>query len=151
MEERSAGAIVYHENNLRKYLLLKQSSGQWGFPKGNIEAGEDEIETAEREVKEETGLEELKFIKGFRKEISYFYKRDGKTIYKKVVYFLAKASSDKVKISYEHEDYSWFTFDLAIKHLSHANSRALLSQAENFLSSKIGKTKAVQEDAFQQA
>lgn len=40
-----------------KYLLVREKNGFWGFPKGHMERGETEQETAGREIKEETALE----------------------------------------------------------------------------------------------
>lgn len=53
-KEKSAGAVIIND---KKVLLLHYSSGHWDFPKGHIEKGETELETAKREVKEETGLD----------------------------------------------------------------------------------------------
>ena len=49
--EKSCGCIIINKN---KVLLIKQTKGHWGFPKGHVEKDETEIETAIREVKEET-------------------------------------------------------------------------------------------------
>ena len=59
--EKSCGCIIINKN---KVLLIKQTKGHWGFPKGHVEKDETEIETAIREVKEETGLDikDLKLV-----------------------------------------------------------------------------------------
>ncbi len=52
-DENSAGAILFslNENSRRtEYLLLYHTLGHWDFPKGNIESGEDDIDTARREI-----------------------------------------------------------------------------------------------------
>ena len=55
--EKSCGAVVYcQKGNDIKYLLACEHGGYWVFPKGHMEAGESEYDTALREVKEETGL-----------------------------------------------------------------------------------------------
>ena len=51
--EKSCGCIIINKN---KVLLIKQTKGHWGFPKGHVEKDETEIETAIREVKEETNI-----------------------------------------------------------------------------------------------
>ena len=133
MDERSAGAVVFHENGgARRYLLLLNAN-RWDFPKGNMEAGESELQTVMREVGEETGLKDLKIIHGFRKPIRYFYRRDGKNVHKEVVYFLAQALDDKVKISFEHQGFGWYDYDEAMRRASYDNSRATLTDAEKFL------------------
>src|SRR5439155_8340311 len=104
MEERSAGAVVFHAGPeaRMKYLLLRYPAGHWDFPKGNIEKGEREIDTVVREIWEETGLERISEVQGFRREIEYFYRRDGKLIHKSVVFRLMKAEDDSVRISDQH-------------------------------------------------
>ncbi len=133
MDERSAGAVVFHEAGAtRRYLLLLNAS-RWDFPKGNMEAGETELQTVLREVGEETGLKELAIVQGFRKVIRYFYRRDGKNIHKEVIYFLAKTPDDRVKISFEHQGFGWFGYQEAMKRASYDNSRATLAEAERYL------------------
>ena len=57
-KEKSCGAVIYKfEENEVYVLLLKHNLGHWSFAKGHVEAGETEVETAKREVKEEVGLD----------------------------------------------------------------------------------------------
>ena len=66
MKEKSCGAIVYKiENNELKFLLVHQNNGHYSFPKGHVEENETEIETAIREIKEETNLD-VKIDTNFR-------------------------------------------------------------------------------------
>lgn len=54
---KSCGVLVYREENgVREYLLALQLGDHWSIPKGHMEAGESEEETALRELFEETGL-----------------------------------------------------------------------------------------------
>ena len=54
---KSCGVLVYRDvDSVREYLLVLQSGGSWSIPKGHMEAGETEKETALRELFEETGL-----------------------------------------------------------------------------------------------
>ena len=56
--EKSCGAVVFvEENSSVRYLLMCSMEGVYGFPKGHMEGNETEIETALREVREETGIE----------------------------------------------------------------------------------------------
>ena len=52
--EKSCGAVIFDGD---KVLVIQQVKGHWGFPKGHVENGETEIETALREIKEETNLD----------------------------------------------------------------------------------------------
>jgi bis(5'-nucleosidyl)-tetraphosphatase len=133
MEERSAGAVVYRDTPKGRVYLLLQNAGRWDFPKGGVEEGESELQTVLREVEEETGLNDIKVLPGFRKVIEYFYRRDGKNVHKQVVYLLASTASDKVKISFEHQGYGWFPYHDAMKKASYNNSKVTLTEAERFI------------------
>jgi len=135
IEERSAGAIIFcrDSNGIRKYLLLKRRKGYYDFPKGNIETGEKPLDTAIREIREETGLENIRFCKGFKKMIEYYYIRSGYLVHKKVVFYLAEAYSTSIKLSKEHIDYVWLPYSEAIKVARYKNARKLLRAAEDYL------------------
>lgn len=133
--EVSAGAVVYRRiNGGVEYLLLHYESGHWDFPKGNVEKGESEIETVTREISEETGLTEIKFLEGFKEEIRYFYRREGKTIAKRVVFCLAESKAGEVKLSYEHIGFEWLPYGQAIERLTFKNAKEILKKANDFLS-----------------
>ena len=71
--EKSCGAIIIYkanENN-HKVLLVKNHNGRyWSFPKGHVEKGETEQQTAIREIKEETGLD-VEIVDSFREVSDY--------------------------------------------------------------------------------
>jgi 8-oxo-dGTP pyrophosphatase MutT (NUDIX family) len=132
--ERSAGAIVFRrEGSVVKYLLLRKGPTYWDLPKGNIDKGEDEQAAAERETKEETGLTDIKILPDFKEKTSYFYKREGQTIYKEVVFFLAETKNADVKISWEHEGFGWFVYEEAV---TKVKSKEIIQKANDFLKSK---------------
>lgn len=133
VEERSAGAVVFRETeNGRAYLLLR-NAGRWDFPKGGVEKGESELQTVLREVREETGLKEFTIVPGFRRVIEYFYRRDTKTIHKRVVYLLARTGEEKVRISFEHQAFGWSPYHDAVEKASYDNSKKILGEAEKFI------------------
>lgn len=132
--EKSAGAVVFHKDGeKREYLLLHYSSGHWDFTKGNIEEGESEEDTVLREVREETGLDDIEIVPGWRKVIKYFYRRQGRLVSKSVVFYLAQSASVSVRTSYEHQGFVWLPFDDAVKRLSYRSSRDVLSEADRFV------------------
>lgn len=133
MEERSAGAVVYRLVGEGRMYLLLLNAGRWDFPKGGVEEGESEVQTVVREVKEETGLKEIKLVPGFRKAVEYFYRRDGKNIHKQVAYLLALARDGRVKISFEHQGFGWFPYHEALQRASYENSKMTLREAELFI------------------
>ena len=89
--ELSCGAVVIsREDGETRYLLIANPSGIWGFPKGHMEAGETERETALREIKEETGLD-VQFLGDFRAADAHALVREGRPdVTKQITYFLAE-------------------------------------------------------------
>ena len=139
-DEISAGAVLHiiDENFEIKYLILNYSYGHWDFPKGNVESGETEIETIKREVMEETAINDIKLIEGFRQQISYKYRKKSKTVNKTVIYYLAETRTSKVVLSFEHINFAWLDFNHALEKLSFDNSKKVLRNANEFLTtSKI--------------
>ena len=91
IEETSAGIVLFRTEGSRKvFLLLHYPSGHWDFVKGKMEKGESTRQTAIREAKEETGIVDIEFVKDFEEWIKYKFQYQGKTVYKKVVFFLAE-------------------------------------------------------------
>jgi 8-oxo-dGTP pyrophosphatase MutT (NUDIX family) len=134
LEERSAGAILFTENDGKlEYLLLHYHAGHWDFPKGNIEPGEDDLDTVRREVKEETSIGNIHFVDGFRKVVEYNYKRGGKLVHKQVIFYLAKTNVKDVKISFEHKGYGWMIYEEAMRRLTYKNSKIILEDANAFM------------------
>ncbi len=129
MREESCGAIIYYGS---EFLLLHYEAGHWDFPKGNRERGETKLETAIREIMEETGLKDLEF-QDFEKDITYFYKREGKTVHKTVTYFLARSPTKEVAISYEHCGFEWLPYQEAVEKLTFQNAREVLEAAHSYL------------------
>lgn len=134
-KEISAGMIVYNPR-LNKFLVLEYSN-YWGFVKGNIEAGEDEKKAAKRELKEETGIEKFKLADSFMERIDYFYKKDGKTIYKENVFFLVLTEDEDVRISEEHKSYKWCDYEEAYKLVKFKNSREVLEKANEHITKEL--------------
>jgi len=133
--ERSAGAVIFREEGDKiYYLLLHYQSGHWDFPKGIIEKGEKIEETAKREVKEETGIENIEFVEGFKEWIKYFFRVKGRTIFKIVTFLLAETKQKKVKISWEHIGFKWLPYEEALEKLTFKNAKEILEKANDFLS-----------------
>ncbi|MDR2395864.1 MAG: NUDIX domain-containing protein [Endomicrobium sp.] len=99
LKETSCGAVVYKmlQNGSPAFLLVNSKrNNKWGFPKGHVENGENEIETAAREIFEEIGIKKLKFVENFRQEDVYLInsaidETKGHLVEKHSVYFLALA------------------------------------------------------------
>ena len=144
--EKSCGAVIFKEGNVRKYLLLHYEGGHWDFVKGHVERGETEKETVLRETQEEVGITEVSFIEGFRYRIGYYYRRAGATVFKEVIFYLLESKIDAVRLSREHVGFEWMSFDRAYDRLTYKNAKDTIGKARDFLESleqgrQLGATK----------
>ena len=137
LHEKSCGAVVFLKTlEETKYLLLQYEAGHWDFVKGNVEPDESEKETVLRELKEETGIIDAKFIEGFKEKIQYFYRRQGDTVQKKVIFFVIQSQTEKVQLSFEHIGYIWLDYQKAMEKLTFKNAKDTLQKAHSFLKNK---------------
>jgi len=133
--EKSCGAVIYRikDDNLEFLTISHRSDGHWGFPKGHVEKGENEEETAVREVYEETGLQ-VNLIDGFRETVAYSPKEG---IMKEVIFFLAKAQEQSVQIQLDEvKDYKWANFQYTKQMISYESSKDVLEKAYEFITTK---------------
>jgi bis(5'-nucleosidyl)-tetraphosphatase len=133
LHEKSCGAVVFFKGVHVDFLLLQYEAGHWDFVKGNVELNESEKETVFRELQEETGIVATQIIDGFRERIQYFYRRQGETVQKEVIFYLIEANTEKVQLSFEHVDYSWLSYVEALEKLTFKNAKDVLQKAELFL------------------
>lgn len=121
-KEKSCGCIIIEKG---KVLLIQQTKGHWGFPKGHMEVGETEVETSIREVKEETNLD-VEINENKRYTMEYVTE---KGTYKQVVLFIAKKRSENEKYQEsEIKSMKWMTFEDAIKTITYDNTRELFKR-----------------------
>lgn len=133
--EKSCGAVVYSKNDGKiKYLLVCERSGFWVFPKGHMEEGETEHETALREIKEETGLD-VTFIDGFRVKDEHNLAREGRPeAIKQTVYFLAEYKEQNVAAQASEISQILLTdYQSALNTLQLDSFKRILTQAHHFL------------------
>ncbi len=134
LREKSCGAVVFtEEGGERKYLIIRMNLGHCGLPKGHTEKYEDEIATAIREVREETGVE-ITLVEGFRKAVEYSLSARTK---KESVYFLGRFDGDEIKIQpSEVSSYRLCGYETARRLITYENDRMILDAAEAMLSGK---------------
>jgi len=134
--EHSAGAVVFRREKDQIYFLLLQYNVKkeyWSFVKGAIEKSETQEQTVLRETQEETGIKDLQLIPGFSERISWFYKRDGKIIFKDSVFYLGETKKKLVHLSKEHIGFKWLPYKEACENLTFKNARNVLEKANTFL------------------
>jgi len=126
--EKSCGAVVFRKShgNVEILLIKHLNGGYWSFPKGHVEAGETEEETAIREVKEETNIDII-IDSTFREVVTYSPKKD---TMKDVVYFLARAKNfDHIPQTTEIAQVKWVELSLAHSALTYDNDKQLINKA----------------------
>ncbi|XP_060072219.1 bis(5'-nucleosyl)-tetraphosphatase [asymmetrical]-like [Ylistrum balloti] len=136
----AAGFIVFRTISSEiQYLLLQTSYGQhhWTPPKGHVDPGESEFDTALRETTEEAGLNRshLEVIDNFKKTLNYPV--NGRP--KRVVYWLAKMKDPEmaVTLSDEHIDFKWLKVQEANELITqYKDLQAVLNDADEYLKSK---------------
>ena len=135
--EKSCGVVLFNSD---KFLLLQHINeysrvdGHWDFPKGHVELDEEEIDTALRELKEETEIEDVDIIPSFKQFINYNISKDTLSVSKKVIFFLAETKVWDVSLSSEHQNYVWLNFEEAVERLTYDNAKNILKEAHIFIS-----------------
>ena len=112
---RAAGVVVFRRTGRGPYLLVLRAYNNWDFPKGLVDAGEDPLTAARRELKEETGLAGVDFPFGeeFKETLPYSGNKTAR-------YYLGETEEVEVELPVskelgrpEHHEYRWVTFDEA--------------------------------------
>ena len=138
IEETSAGIILFRKEGTKKlFLLLHYPSGHWDFVKGKMEKDESIHQTAIRETKEETGITDISFLENFEEWIEYSFQHQGELVNKKVVFFLAETKTKGIKISEEHQGYTWMDYNAAMEKTTFDNAKTILTKAQKLLSKTL--------------
>lgn len=135
-QEISCGAILYTKRDGQYlFVIVQEQSGAYSFPKGHMEVGETEKETARREIFEETGLRPA-FLDGFREEDAYDLREKPGTK-KRVVYFLAECGNEPlIPRQGEIGKIMLLPYDRAIERFEWEGTRRVLTSAYRFLTDR---------------
>ena len=133
--KKSCGYVVYKlKNNKILYLVLQSLNGEWGFPKGHVEKDESELETANRELFEETNLI-VEYIAGFRAVTEYIMVQYNNKK-KQVVYFVGKHLKNEIKCQdTEVKNAIFVSYEEAQNLLNFKETKAVLEEADLFIKS----------------
>ena len=125
IKEKSCGAVIFDGD---KILVIQQVKGHWGFPKGHVEEGETEVQTAVREIKEETNLDvEIDESKRF---VERYSPEEG--VEKDVVFFVAQKTGGEIKVQEEEvKDTKWLLPQDAMEILTYESSKRILQNVLN--------------------
>lgn len=136
--EHSAGGVVVRlSNGQPRYLLIRDSYGHWGFPKGHLERGERADRAAVREVMEETGIRAVSLVGSIAK-IDWFFRFRGALIHKSCEFFLMQTSAEGTEPQKSEGITAclWTTLDEARRLIAYENARGVLQRASEMLDAK---------------
>ena len=122
--------------HVKEFLLLRylrDGKEWWDYAKGHIEKGEKSLEAMKREINEETGLSDIEVVPGFSSYTKYFFRSEGKNVFKVVDFHLVRSRSKDVRLSKEHAGYAWLPYEEALARLTHKNAKEMLQKALEFL------------------
>ena len=120
-KEKSCGCVIVQGKKV--LLVYEKRRDFWDFPKGHVETGESEVETALREVKEEVGLD-VEIDERRRYTLSYIIRNE---IEKTVVLFVAFPRSEDMELQSEEIEHArWCEFDEAIELLTYDDWKDVL-------------------------
>ena len=125
--EKSCGAVIFRKDRDWNVLLIRHAKGRHiSFPKGHVEPGETESQTAEREILEETGLR-VRVDRRFRAENRYNIRPDTQKL---VVIFAAL--TDQAEITPQPEEIAeafWLPIEEAAARLTYERDRKIMRDA----------------------
>lgn len=118
-EVHSAGGVVLNPSG--EVAVVFTDTLSWQFPKGGVEVGENYLETAKREIEEETGIRDLSYVKQFP---SYSrVSRNNDNVLRHIHYFFFKTDELVLVPSAEVTDALWLSLDAALEKLTYPEDR----------------------------
>ena len=134
-----AGFVIFRRTTDGiKFLLLYKRGAYWNFPKGHFKPGERSIDTALRELEEETGIKkaDLHILPNFRAYERFHFQVGTQRIYDTVILFMAETRNAEIRIEpREHSGYAWFLYPDAVATVGkkYGDVVRVLKQAKSFL------------------
>jgi 8-oxo-dGTP pyrophosphatase MutT (NUDIX family) len=129
--------VFSRDTGAPRILLLKHESGKWMLPKGTIESGETPEEVALREVREETGLSNVRVVSDLGEERYFFFWRSEDTYYDKTVrYYLLEFLGGEEPVPQTEEGFvacEWASLDEALDRIKYKETREVVRRAKERL------------------
>jgi 8-oxo-dGTP pyrophosphatase MutT (NUDIX family) len=148
--ETSAGGVVFRRwaDGEWRYLLIRDSYRNWGFPKGHVEPREPPAQAARREIAEETGLSDL-ILHGPIEVIDWYFRFHGRTIHKYCHFFLFESRLGEAvpQVDEGITECVWRPLDEALGTISYDNARSVLQRAAGLVRSVVGAGRGNEADA----
>ncbi|KAF7398441.1 hypothetical protein HZH66_006338 [Vespula vulgaris] len=142
VQKRACGFIIFRQiQDAIEYLLMQASYGEhhWSPPKGHVDDGETDFETALRETEEEAGFvkNDLKIFQDAKVELKYNVNGTPKT----VIYWLAELinPNQSIRMSSEHQAYKWLGYQEACNLAKYADMQNALTQVNEYINKNVKK------------
>ncbi|MBN9377806.1 MAG: hypothetical protein BGO14_04275 [Chlamydiales bacterium 38-26] len=139
-QEHSYGIIpLKREGQSWNVLLVQLHAGHWGFPKGHPEPQETPLETATRELFEETGLGISQLLSEQTFDEKYFFKFQGTLIHKRVTYFIAEVNGLEKIMEDEVKAMQWVPLLEAVEHVTFDQAKQICRQVNQIVKAKCSR------------
>ena len=129
--EHSAGGVVLRRiEGVLHVLVIRDPYRKWGLPKGHLEKDEDAPAAALREVREETGLDELELGPELG-TIDWYFRLRGDLVHKYCDFFLmaSGAGEPRPEVSEGTSEVAWVPLREAAGRISYGNARTIVRKA----------------------
>jgi bis(5'-nucleosidyl)-tetraphosphatase len=139
IKDESYGIIPVIRNGSEfLFLLVHQTAGHWGFPKGHKEKDESPMVAAKRELSEETGIEDCEILDPLPIVEHYRFEKDATITEKTVSYFLGIVDNQATEVPQEFKsevsEMKWFSYPQALETLTFKEAKEVLKKAADLLS-----------------
>jgi bis(5'-nucleosidyl)-tetraphosphatase len=140
VKEICFGIIPLRQNlgGWQVFLVKHKKGDYWSFPKGHHHPNEDAMQTAKRELFEETNLQVLHWLPVKQLTERYYFQRESQQIDKTVTYFIAEVGGEFKPQKVEIEEGNWFVLEEAIDRITFNESRHLCMELQ-FLLERRGR------------
>lgn len=122
VHETTAGGIIFRRNLEGKLeiLLIQDAKGRWTIPKGHVEQDEEPKQTAEREIQEETGLQQMN-VHNWLGKVSFRYRRGPTLVLMTMHIYLVEAKGDTNSLNPEDwlNDIRWMPATEAVDNIAY--------------------------------
>jgi ADP-ribose pyrophosphatase YjhB (NUDIX family) len=122
VRETTSGGVVFRRSPKGEIqvLLMQDAKNRWTIPKGHVEPNEEPRATAEREIREETGLKEMK-VHSWLGKVNFRYRRNHTLVLMTMHIYLVEAQGDSDKLHPEDwlNDIKWLSGSEAVEKIAY--------------------------------